>query len=123
MMSDDASGAIDYERLGHAAHLVGLAHIIARVEEYRELEAVLLDIRGDGLEPFGVLADRQHHEIFIASEFPIKRLNRWHFLSTWWTPGGPYIKEYHFAAQRGERNRVSPEISQGEIGGELASGR
>src|ERR1019366_2815964 len=68
MMRDYLALAIDYESLGHPAHVVSLADLVFGVEQYCEMVPVLLDIGRHHRAATGVLAGRQHHEVPVALE-------------------------------------------------------
>ena len=119
-MGHDPSRAVDDESFGNTAHVVGLTDLVLRIEQNVKLETVAVHVRIHCAAPAAVLADRQHDKVGILAELFVERFDRRHLLAAGGAPSCPYVKEYHFATQRGERNRSAVEVGQFEIDRELA---
>src|SRR5208282_1292974 len=68
MVRDYLPLAIDYKRLGHPTDGVGVHDLVLGIEQYRELVPVLGDVWRYHLAALDVLADREHHEVFVGLE-------------------------------------------------------
>src|SRR5258708_26736590 len=100
MMGDNLSLAVNYERFGHAAHVVTLADLVLGIEQNCEVIAVLGDVRRDRRAALDVLAYSQHHEVLVALEVVVQGLHRGHFLAAWLAPGRADLQTNAFAAHR-----------------------
>src|SRR5579885_1529827 len=116
-MRHDPALTVNNEGFRHATHIVSLADLVLRIQQYLEVVTIFLDIGRDHHPALGILADRQHHEVLVVAELVVQGLHRGHFLAARPAPGRPDVEKNYLASQFVERHGASVESFELEVGG------